>query len=147
MTEDFQIGQRWYSYTEAELGLGVVTELVDRRVDILFPATGEARTYAQNNAPLSRIVYPIGDQITDDEGVSITVTQHEESKGCVIYFGDDEEGNEQVIHEASLESSVHFSKPYERLFAGQIDKLRHYELRLETLKHQHNHQHSAAYGL
>ncbi len=52
-----------------------------------------------------------------------------------------------VIHEASLESSVHFSKPYERLFAGQIDKLRHYELRLETLKHPHDHQHSAAYGL
>jgi ATP-dependent helicase HepA len=147
MTEDFQIGQRWYSYTEAELGLGVVTELVDRRVDILFPATGEERTYAQNNAPLSRIVYPIGDQITDDNGVSIIVTQHEESKGCVIYFGDDENGDEQIIHEASLESSVHFSKPYERLFAGQIDKLRHYELRLETLKHQHNHQQSAAYGL
>jgi len=147
MTEEFQIGQRWYSYTEAELGLGVVTELVDRRVNILFPATGEERTYAQSNAPLSRIVYPLGDQISDDEGLTITVTQHEESKGCVIYFGDNEFGEEQVIHEASLESSVHFSKPYERLFAGQIDKLRHYELRLDTLKHQHNHQQSAAYGL
>jgi ATP-dependent helicase HepA len=147
MTEEFQIGQRWYSYTEAELGLGVVTELVDRRVDILFPATGEERTYAQTNAPLSRIIYPIGDQIADDEGLSITVTEHQESKGCVIYFGDDENGDEQIIHEASLESAVHFSKPYERLFAGQIDKLRHYELRLETLKHQHNHHQSEAYGL
>jgi ATP-dependent helicase HepA len=147
MTEEFQIGQRWYSYTESELGLGVVTQLVDRRVDILFPATGEERTYAQDNAPLSRIVYPIGDLISNDEGMTITVTQHEESKGCTIYFGDDEMGEEQLIHEASLESAVHFSKPYERLFAGQIDKLRHYELRLDTLKHQHSHQQSAAYGL
>ena len=53
----------------------------------------------------------------------------------------------RFIHEASLESAVHFSKPYERLFAGQIDKLRHYELRQETLKLQHQHQNSQAYGL
>ncbi|MCP4596734.1 RNA polymerase-associated protein RapA [Neptuniibacter sp.] len=147
MTEEFQIGQRWYSYTEAELGLGVVTELVNRRVVILFPATGEERTYAQSNAPLSRIVYPIGDQISDDEGLTINVTDHEEANSCVVYVGLDADDNEHLIHEASLESSVHFSKPYERLFAGQIDKLRHYELRLETLKLQHQHQQSDAYGL
>ena len=147
MTEEFQIGQRWYSYTEAELGLGVVTELLNRRVTILFPATGEERTYAQNNAPLSRIVYPIGDQIRDDEGLTITVTEHEESKGCVIYIGLDDQDCEQIIHEASLESAVHFSKPYERLFAGQIDKLRDFELRQETVKFQHQHRNSAAYGL
>lgn len=147
MTEEFQIGQRWYSYTEAELGLGVVTELVNRRVTIMFPAIGEERTYAQSNAPLSRIIYPIGDQICDDEGLKITITQHEYSNDCVIYLGEDDLGDEQVIHEASLESSVHFSKPYERLFAGQIDKLREYELRQETLKLQHKHQNSDAYGL
>ncbi|WP_286238236.1 RNA polymerase-associated protein RapA [Neptuniibacter halophilus] len=147
MTEEFQIGQRWYSYTEAELGLGVVTGLVNRRVTLMFPATGEERTYAQSNAPLSRIVYPLGDMITDEDGLSMTVTRHEQSNGCVIYLGDDEAGNEQVIHEASLESSVHFSKPYERLFAGQIDKLRHYELRQETLKLVHQHRNSDAYGL
>ena len=147
MTEEFQIGQRWYSYPEAELGLGIVKELVDRRIVMIFPATGEERTYAESNAPLSRIIYPVGDQIADDEGLSITVTEHEHSSGCVIYIGQDAYGNEQLIHEASLESSVHFSKPYERLFAGQIDKLSHYELRLETLKHLHNHQQSPAYGL
>lgn len=147
MTEEFQIGQRWYSYPEAELGLGIVKELVDRRIVMIFPATGEERTYAESNAPLSRIIYPVGDQIADDEGLQITVTEHEHSSGCVIYVGQDEQGTEQLIHEASLESSVHFSKPYERLFAGQIDKLSHYELRLETLKHLHKHQQSPAYGL
>jgi len=147
MTEEFQIGQRWYSYPEAELGLGVVKALVDRRIVLLFPATGEERTYAENNAPLSRIVYPVGDRIADDEGLSITVTEHHHSSGCVIYVGHESDGTEQIIHEASLESAVHFSKPYERLFAGQIDKLSHYELRLETLQHLHQHQQSAAYGL
>ncbi len=147
MTEEFQIGQRWYSYPEAELGLGIVKELVNRRIVMIFPATGEERTYAESNAPLSRIIYPVGDQIADDEGLSITVSEHEYSSGCVIYIGHDADGNEHLIHEASLESSVHFSKPYERLFAGQIDKLSHYELRLETLRHQHNHQQSPAYGL
>ncbi len=147
MTEEFQIGQRWYSYTEAELGLGVVTELVNRRVTLLFPAVSEERTYAQSNAPLSRIVYPIGDQVSDDDGMTMEVTQIEYSSDCAIYLGVDAEGNDQVIHEASLDSAVHFSKPYERLFAGQIDKLRHYELRNETVKHLHSHQQSAAYGL
>ncbi|PIE24268.1 MAG: RNA polymerase-associated protein RapA [Neptuniibacter caesariensis] len=147
MTEEFQIGQRWYSYTEAELGLGVVTELMNRRVTILFPATGEERTYAQNNAPLSRIIYPVGDQISDDEGLAMTITEHEESRGCIIYIGLDKDGSEQVIHEAALASSVHFSKPYERLFAGQIDKLRDYELRQETVNFQHRHKNSPVYGL
>lgn len=147
MTEEFHIGQRWYSHTEAELGLGIVTELVNRRVVILYPAIEEERTYAQDNSPLSRIIYPVGDLISSDEGLSITVTGYEHSHNCVIYVGTDEDGSEQLIHEASLESSVHFSKPYERLFAGQIDKLRHYELRMETLQHQYAHHQSAAYGL
>ena len=147
MTEEFHISQRWYSHTEAELGLGIVTELINRRVVILFPASGEERTYAQDNAPLSRIIYPIGDEISSDEGVTMTISSYEHSRNCVIYIGEDAQGDEQIIHEASLESSVHFSQPYERLFAGQIDKLRHYELRMETLKFQHQHQQSAAYGL
>lgn len=146
MSDTFQVGQRWYSYTESELGLGVVTELVNRQVVILFPATGEERIYAQNNAPLSRIIYPIGDKIRDDEGLQLMVESHEYSSECVIYVGVDEQGDEQIIHEASLESAVHFNKPYERLFAGQIDKLRDYELRLDTLKLQHQHQQSPAYG-
>ena len=146
MSDTFQVGQRWYSYTESELGLGVVTELVNRQVVISFPATGDERIYAQNNAPLSRIIYPVGDNIRDDEGLQITVETHEYSSQCVIYVGVDAQGEEQIIHEASLESAVHFNKPYERLFAGQIDKLRDYELRIDTLKHQHQHQQSPAYG-
>ena len=146
MVDTFQVGQRWYSYTESELGLGVVTELVNRQVVVSFPATGDERIYAQNNAPLSRIVYALGDSVTDDEGVCITVERHEETTGCVIYVGTDHHGTEQMIHEASLESSVHFSRPYERLFAGQIDKLRDYTLRQDTLKYLHLHQQSSAYG-
>ncbi|MFW1677123.1 RNA polymerase-associated protein RapA [Pontibacter sp. JAM-7] len=147
MKENFAVGQRWFSHAEAELGLGIVTEIASRRVEIFFPAIEEQRIYAEKNAPLSRIIYPIGDWITDQDGLSLQVVEHEWVADCVLYHGETDNGEIQSIHECSLESQVHFSKPYERLFAGQIDKLRHFELRLETLDLQYEHQQSAAYGL
>ncbi|MDF2182844.1 RNA polymerase-associated protein RapA [Neptuniibacter sp. CAU 1671] len=147
MKEKFAVGQRWFSHAEAELGLGIVTEIADRRIEVFFPAIEAQRIYAEKNAPLSRIVYPIGDQITDHDGLTIKVLEHEWVSDCVIYRGEDAQGDILVMHECTLESQVHFSKPYERLFAGQIDKPRHYELRLETLELLFEHQQSAAYGL
>jgi ATP-dependent helicase HepA len=51
----FVVGQRWLSHADAQLGLGIVTEADPRRVTVFFPAVEEHRTYATNNAPLSRI--------------------------------------------------------------------------------------------
>ena len=42
-TADFAMGQRWLSETEMEQGLGVITQVQDRTVAVLFPATGEMR--------------------------------------------------------------------------------------------------------
>ncbi len=147
MKENFAVGQRWFSHAEAELGLGIVTEIADRRIEVFFPAIEEQRIYAEKNAPLSRIIYPLGDQVRDQDGLTLTVQAHEWVSDCVIYQGTDPQGELQIMHECTLESQVHFSKPYERLFAGQIDKPRHYDLRLETLELLFEHQQSAAYGL
>ena len=51
----FAPGQRWVSNTESELGLGVVISASHRRVELRFPAAGENRVYAVDNAPLSRV--------------------------------------------------------------------------------------------
>lgn len=37
----FIIGQRWISNTESQLGLGIITELQGRQVNINFPAAEE----------------------------------------------------------------------------------------------------------
>jgi ATP-dependent helicase HepA len=51
---DFTPGQRWLSESETELGLGIIKELDYRLVTVGYPAVEEERTYAINNAPLSR---------------------------------------------------------------------------------------------
>ena len=144
---EYVIGQRWVSNGEAELGLGIIKSNSGRRIEVSFPAAGEQRTYATENAPLSRVVYPVADRVKTDEDVSFIITARHEINGCYIYQGDDELGTEISIHEMDLNSFVQFSQPQDRLFAGQIDKNRQFELRIETLAHQHQLQQTSVFGL
>jgi len=143
----FQPGQRWVSNTESELGLGIVLNVANRRVEMSFPAAGEKRTYAIDIAPLSRVRYEVGQQISNIEGVTLLVTEVEEHNGCLIYLGSDENEQIVVLPELELDSFVQFNKPQERLFAGQIDKNRAFELRLDTLRHYRQLQQSPVAGL
>ncbi len=43
--QQFAIGQRWLSDTETELGLGVLIDVDERSVSILFPKSDETRVY------------------------------------------------------------------------------------------------------
>ncbi|MDX2368935.1 MAG: hypothetical protein QNK36_11100, partial [Colwellia sp.] len=53
----FQPGQRWISDSESDQGLGTVTGIEHRFVNIVFTATGESRQYAKANAPLTRVIF------------------------------------------------------------------------------------------
>lgn len=143
----FFIGQRWVSNSEAELGLGIIKSSSGRRVEVLFPAVGEQRTYAADNAPLSRVIYPIGDKVNTNENRSFTISERHDFNGCIVYQGIDDADVEVSIHEMDLDSHVQFSQPQDRLFAGQIDKNSQFELRIETLAHQHRLQQSTVFGL
>jgi len=143
----FQPGQRWVSNTESELGLGIVLNVANRRVEMTFPAAGEKRTYAVDIAPLSRVRYEVGQHISNIEGDSILVTEVEEHNGCLIYLGTDENDQIIVLPELDLDSFVQFSKPQDRLFAGQIDKNSAFRLRLDTLRHYRQLQQSPVTGL
>lgn len=143
----FSIGQRWVSNSEAELGLGLIKDNSGRRIEVLFPAVGEQRTYAADNAPLSRVIYPVGDKVSTNEDRAFTISERHEFNDCYIYQGLDEAGEEVSIHEMDLNSHVQFSQPQDRLFAGQVDKNNQFELRMATLGHQHRLQQSPVYGL
>ncbi len=58
----FTLGQRWISNAESQLGLGVIVDVQNRQVSVRFPAAEEERIYAIDNAPLSRIIYAVGDE-------------------------------------------------------------------------------------
>lgn len=146
-TSSIKPGQRWVSNTEPELGLGIVLEVANRRVEMSFPAADEKRVYAIDNAPLSRVRYEAGQQISNTQGQQLTISEVEEHNYCLIYLGSDEDGEIMVLPESELNSFVQFSKPQERLFAGQIDKNRAFQLRLDTLRHFRQLQENPVSGL
>jgi ATP-dependent helicase HepA len=144
---DCHPGQRWISNTEPELGLGIVFEVANRRVVLNFPAGEERRTYALDNAPLTRVRYRAGDCIRAEHGAELIVGNVREVDGCLVYAGIDALGQEQTLHEIDLDSFVQFSRPLDRLFTGQIDRAARYRLRTQTLAQQHRHRAAPAHGL
>jgi ATP-dependent helicase HepA len=145
--QQFVIGQRWVSDTEAELGLGIVLETDERQVTLGFPAAGQRRTYALRSAPVSRVRYQVDEVISHQDGTTITIAEVMEQGLLLAYKGYTEEGDEHLIPEFELDSFVQFSTPRERLFSGQIDKYTHFSLRHQTLDTLHRHRQSAVYGL
>ncbi|TXJ07823.1 MAG: RNA polymerase-associated protein RapA, partial [Acinetobacter sp.] len=147
----FAIGQRWLSDTESELGLGVLIDVDERAVSILFPKSDETRVYARNNAPLSRIIFNIGDSITDQEGLDWTVLSVSEHLGVLRYHAkrSDEQGQEIVkdLNETRLGAHIQLSKPLERLLASQIDYKEWYDLRIQALLMQAHMSRSPLRGL
>lgn len=147
MDIEFHPGQRWVSNTEADLGIGFIEKVEGRHLTIIFPAVDETRVYAIDNAPLNRVKYPVGDIVNTEAGESIKVTGHSEHNHCIVYQYVDVSGKEVGLHELELDSFAQFSQPQDRLFAGQVDKNKHFELRVETLDHLHRQQQSNTYGL
>lgn len=140
-------GQRWISNTEPELGLGIITDYRDRKVSISFPAAAATRTYASNNAPINRVQYQVGDEVRDSDGLIIHVTEVREEHGNFLYVGSDEDGNTCTIPELEIDSFVHFSRPQDRLFSGQVDKLFGYQLRYATLRRREEQYNNPVRGL
>ena len=147
MDIQFVPGQRWVSNTESELGLGIIVDTANRRVTVSFPAVGERRTYALENAPLSRVHYTVGERVSNSDGVTFTVSEVIEQGGYLVYEGLDDAGQQHSLEEIDLESFVQFSRPQDRMFAGQIDKIKNFSLRVETLHHHHRLQKSSSFGL
>ena len=143
----FYPGQRWVSHSEAELGLGTVELIEGRHVTLFFPAVEETRVYALDNAPLSRLLYNAGDTVRRNDGVNLSVEKVQEHNGCMMYLCVDEEDEQVVLHEIDLDSVGAFSKPQSRLFTGQIDKNKTFDLRLKTLAFQGKLDQLNSFGL
>lgn len=143
----FAIGQRWLSHADPQLGLGIVSAVETRRVTVDFPAADEQRTYALDNAPLSRIVYRPGETILSRDDRELTVTAVNELRGIVIYTAIDAAGVEHSVAELELSARVQLSAPLQRLGSGQSDNNSAFQLRLETLQHLQRLQQAPAAGL
>ncbi|MFM5873633.1 RNA polymerase-associated protein RapA [Aeromonas veronii] len=144
----FALGQRWISDTETDLGLGTVVAVEGRMVTLLFPATGENRMYAKEEAPVTRVRFNVGDQITSHEDWTMTVEEVQEKDGLLIYVGVRTDNDEPVaLKEVFLNNFIKFNKPQDRLFAGQIDRMSRFTLRYEALVNQHQRRRNPTRGL
>ena len=147
----FAIGQRWLSDTETELGLGVLIDVDERSVSILFPKSDETRVYARSNAPLSRIVFNIKDELQDQEGTKWLVESFEDRNGVVRYNVmrtlDDGTEERKALNETRVGAHIQLSRPLDRLLASQIDYKEWYDLRIEALLMQANMQLSPLRGM
>lgn len=140
-------GQRWISDSEAELGLGTIITQDGRLLTVLYPATGETRQYSARNAPLTRVRFVPGDEITHFEGWKMTVREVEDHKGLLTYHGLDSQHQACTLPETQLSNFIQFRLASDRLFAGQIDPLNWFSLRYRTLEHQSRLLQSPLWGL
>ncbi len=144
---EFIPGQRCISDAELQMGLGTIISVEQRTLTVLFLATGETRTYAKLTAPLTRVMFSIGDSINTHDGVRITVKEVSENHGLLCYSGIDAKGETHHIEEAELDNFIQLNRPSERLFNGQIDKDNWFDLRYQTLYHKNRLARSDLYGL
>ena len=123
------VGQRWISTSEPALGLGIARKVEGDIVTILYPAAEETRAYAFSSAPLVRVEFTPGDEISDRGGLSIVVRNVTSEEGTLIYHGDG-----GVIAEADLLDSLSFTRPDKRLLACLVDHPHAFDQRLQALE-------------
>lgn len=122
-----KIGQRWFSEAEPELGLGIIVLVDIKTIDLDFPAANESRRYNIKSAPLKRVTYSVGDSIQTQDNQTLEVTDLNDHDGVMFYLCSD-----KVIPEMELKSALSFTRPQDKLFAGNIDTEELFQLRYES---------------
>lgn len=146
LVNSFVVGQRWVSASEPELGLGIVIDVMANRVSMLFLACNERRVYVQDNSPLTRVLFLVGDKIETENYLCGIVTDVIEHEGRVRYQIVDQ-SNTLLIDEMELSPHMQFNKPQDKLFLGQAEPGRWFSLRYETWRHLHRLHTSDVKGL
>ena len=132
---DFKPGQKWISSAEPELGIGQIVTVEHRFITMNFDLIDEIRTYARDQAPLTRVKFNVGDIIRTANDLEMEVSRVSDQDGILVYHGE-YQGTSTAIIETELDPSISFSKPEERLFSLQIDDNRWFNLRYQTLQHK-----------
>ncbi len=132
------LGFRFVSETEPELGLGIITQVANKTIQLSFQGGAEIRTYGLNGAPIKRVIFDVGDQVTlnSQPEKKITILTVNINDPIVIYSGkfsssnlDDENENQMTFSEIELSSFLSFNKPTHRLHYGTVDSPQLFQLR------------------
>ena len=139
--KSFVPGQRFLSETEPELGLGILVHVESKTIKISFLASKTERVYGSKGAPIKRVVFAAGDEVTLRSGQKLTIDDVIDNEGLAAY-----RSQEQVFDERELSDSLSFNKPEDRLFTGSVDSPGLFELRFQTLSHRNRMTQSPVRG-
>lgn len=130
--ENFYPDQRWTSEGEPELGVGVVIEVNQNRVQIHFPASGETRQYALDSAPLRRVIFKSGDTVVDKSKHPFLIERVQDNGDLLLYIG-----SEGALSEADLGDVAVNHGVSDRLLMGDVETPDVFALRRKTLEYDH----------
>jgi len=128
----FHIGQRWSNTAETELGIGIVTQVNERTVTLFFPAAEELRSYAQANAPLTRLEFHPRDMIETDDGTNYRVMTRHEEQGLYFYEAESDSGEVKILCESQVQGSSSMPEPLKRLLQGHFEHYRSFSMRVKS---------------
>jgi len=117
--------------TEPELGLGLVEAVEGRQVVIAYATRDVMRRYGTTDPPLTRARLAEG-QWVRGSGVEFCVEAVVEADGLLLYRG---EGHQ--LSEAELDAGLDVATPENRLYSGQVDDFRLFDLRHDALGIRH----------
>jgi len=125
MVPKFAIGQKWTSYAEPELGVGQIIKQDFRTISLLFPVSGECRTYnSKGEPPLKRYILKIGEKATSVKGSSLFVEEIAEENDILHYKSKDKSISEDQLSFKSQSSdspSEIFDMLLEKKFSSNFD--------------------------
>jgi ATP-dependent helicase HepA len=124
-------GQRWISESEPELGLGLVLTAEARRVTMHFPAASEQRIYDIRSAPLARVKFEVGEEISTEDGTTHVVEKIAKQESYLVYHADGAEFPEPLLASNTISAAA---GPEGRLQRNESDEPYDFDLRLETLR-------------
>jgi len=139
--QDFFPNQRYTSKGEPELGVGILKEISNRKIQVYFPLSNEKRLYSIESDPLRRVVFKPGDTIIDTKGQPLLITQVKLEGELYMYYGKDRKLSEANLGNVSATHGVD-----DRLFMGDVDTPQAFALRRETLQHDYRRRISAVNG-
>lgn len=120
----FQIGQRWFSEGEPELGLGIIENIEQKIVSLYFPLANETRSYNAKNSPLKRFSLEVGDELITESDENYIVEEIQEQNNILFYLCKD-----AVIPEMNINAKLDLGGPQQRIMANNFDSNKFFDLR------------------
>lgn len=142
----FHVGQRWSNTAETDLGIGIVTQVNERTVTLFFPNAEELRSYAQANAPLTRLEFHPRDMIETDDGTNYRVMTRHEEEGLYFYEAESDSGEVKILCESQVQGSSSMPEPLKRLLQGHFEHYKNFGMRVKTWELQSRYDQHPAKG-